>query len=39
MARKKPYTIGLGIIDILLILVTGGAWLIVMLVRELYMRK
>lgn len=35
MARKKPYTVTLGIIDLALILFTGGFWVIVMLVREL----
>jgi hypothetical protein len=39
MARSKPYTVGLGILDIILILLTGGAWLIVMLIRELYRRS
>jgi len=38
MARKKPYTVTLGIIDIILACLTGGAWLLVVLVRELYMR-
>lgn len=37
--RKKPYTVTLGIIDIVLILLTGGFWLLIMLVRELYMRQ
>lgn len=39
MARKKPYSITLGIIDLILVLLTGPVWLVVMLVRELYMRK
>lgn len=39
MARKKPYTVTLGVIDLVLILITGGFWLIIMLLRELYMRK
>lgn len=39
MARSKPYTLALGIVDIILIFLTGGAWLIVMLIRELYRRK
>lgn len=39
MARTKPYTVTLGIIDFILILVTGGLWLIVMLLRELHMHK
>ena len=30
MARKTPYTASLAIIDVILILLTGGAWLIVM---------
>jgi len=39
MARTKPYTGGLLALDLILILVTGGFWLIVMLVRELWRRK
>jgi len=39
MARKTPYTASLAIIDVILILLTGGAWLIVMLVRELLKRS
>lgn len=39
MARKKPYTKKLAVIDLCLILITGGAWLIVMLLRELYQRS
>ena len=39
MARKKPYTVTLGIVDILLSLFTGGFWLLIVLVRELYMRS
>ena len=39
MARKKPYTVTLGIIDVVLILLTGGLWLFVMLVRELHQRS
>lgn len=37
--RKKPYTVGLGVLDLILILLTGGFWLLVMLIRELYMRQ
>jgi len=36
--RSKPYTKTLALIDIILILLTGGGWLLVMLVRELYRR-
>ena len=39
MARSKPYTIKLGIIDVLLTAFTSGAWLLIVLVRELYRRK
>lgn len=39
MARKKPYTAKLLILDIILTFITGGAWLIVMLFRELYRRS
>lgn len=39
MARSKPYTIKLGILDVCLLLLTGGGWLFVMLVRELYRHK
>lgn len=39
MARKKPYSVTLGILDAILILLTGGLWLVVILVRELYMRS
>lgn len=39
MARKKPYTGTLMIIDILLTLFTGGFWLIVVLFRELWRRN
>lgn len=39
MARKKPYTVTLGFIDLLLTFFTGGAWLIVVLFRELYQRS
>lgn len=38
MARSKPYTTGLAVLDIILILLTGGLWLLVMLVRELKRR-
>lgn len=36
MARSKPYTKKLAILDLILILITGGAWLLIVLVRELY---
>lgn len=36
MARSKPYTKKLGVLDLVLTLLTGGSWLIVVLVRELY---
>lgn len=39
MARTKPYTMALGITDFILILLTGGAWLIIMIIRELYRHK
>ena len=39
MARSKPYTLGLGILDLIMFALTGGFWLIVMLIRELYRRK
>lgn len=39
MARSKPYTKKLAILDIILILLTGGFWILVMLVRELYRRN
>jgi len=38
MARSKPYTKKLAILDIILILLTGGFWIFVMIVRELYRR-
>ena len=39
MARSKPYTGGLMILDITLTLLTGGFWLIVVLFREMWRRK
>lgn len=39
MARTVPYTGGLMILDILLTILTGGAWLVVVLFRELWRRK
>jgi hypothetical protein len=39
MARRRPYTVSLAIIDAVLILFSGGLWLIVMLVREMYQRS
>lgn len=38
MARTKPYTGGLLVLDLVLTLITGGAWLVVVLFRELYRR-
>ena len=37
MARKKPYSKGLAIADAVITLLSGGAWLIVVLFREMYM--
>ena len=39
MARSKPYTGGLMVLDIVLTLLTGGLWLIVVLFRELMRRS
>lgn len=39
MARSKPYTVALGVFDLIMCLLTAGAWLFVILVRELYRRK
>ena len=39
MARTKPYTGGLMILDIVLTFLTGGAWLFVVVFRELYRRR
>lgn len=39
MARSKPYTGGLMALGIILTLITGGAWLIVVLFRELWRRN
>ena len=39
MARKKPYKFTLAVIDVILTLITGGAWLIIVLFRELYFRS
>ena len=38
MARKKPYTKSLLILDVVLTFLTGGAWLIVVLLREIWRR-
>lgn len=38
MARSKPYTFKLALMDVFLILITGGGWLLIVLVRELYRR-
>jgi hypothetical protein len=35
MARTKKYTKKLAALDLILILLTGGFWLLIMLVREL----
>jgi hypothetical protein len=35
MARSKPYTLKLGIFDLFMLLITAGAWIVVMLIREL----
>lgn len=39
MARSKPYTGGLLVLDLVLTLVTSGAWLVVVLFRELWRRS
>lgn len=39
MARNLPYTKKLAIMDVILFFLTGGLWLIVMLVREMYRRS
>lgn len=39
MARSKPYTLALGILDIIMLLLTAGVWIVVILVRELYRRQ
>jgi hypothetical protein len=39
MARKKQYSAGLAVLDVVLTLLTGGAWLIIVLFRELYQRS
>lgn len=36
MALKKHYSGGLMIIDIILFFLTSGAWIIVVILRELY---
>jgi hypothetical protein len=36
MARKKPYTKKLMILDIFLTFITAGGWLFIVLFRELY---
>lgn len=36
MARSKPYTKKLAVLDVFLLLITAGGWLLIMLVRELY---
>jgi len=35
MARNKPYTGGLLVLDLFLTFLTGGLWLVVVLFREL----
>ena len=39
MARSKPYTKKLAILDLFLTLISSGGWLIIVLFRELYRRK
>lgn len=39
MARSTPYTKTMAVIDIILTLLTGGFWLFVVVVRELYKRQ
>lgn len=39
MARSKPYTRKLMTLDIVLTILTSGAWLIVVLFRELWRRS
>lgn len=39
MARSKPYTGGLLVLDLTLTFLTGGIWLIVVLFRELMRRN
>ena len=39
MARTKPYTFKLALLDVFLTMITGGGWLLIVLVRELYRRK
>lgn len=39
MARKKPYTKKLAVLDVILFFLTGGAWIVIALVREFYMRN
>lgn len=36
MARNKPYTKKLAALDLILMLITAGGWILVVLVRELY---
>lgn len=38
MARKKPYTGLLLVLDLTLTILTGGVWLVVVLFRELWRR-
>lgn len=39
MARKKAYSKKLAVLDVILIFLTAGTWMLIMLVRELYMRS
>lgn len=39
MARTKPYTGGLLVLDLILTLITGGLWLLVVLFREMWRRN
>lgn len=34
--RSKPYTKKLALLDVFAFIVTGGGWLLIMAVRELY---
>lgn len=39
MARSKPYTLKLALLDIILLSCSLGTWGIVVIVREMYRRK
>lgn len=38
MARKVPYTKSLLIVDVILTLITGGGWLFIVAIREIWRR-